>query len=54
MLAYCGDGITRLDLDEDDPDYEACDDGNDEDGDGCLTSCQAALRRRCRRSWRGL
>ena len=27
--AFCGDGITQADLQADDVDFEACDDGND-------------------------
>jgi len=40
LKATCGDGLLRADLDDDDSDYEACDDGNDEDGDGCSADCQ--------------
>ena len=40
--AYCGDGITRADLNPEDEGYEACDDGNANDHDGCLNRCVAA------------
>ena len=38
--ATCGDGLLRADLDDEDSDYEACDDGNLEAGDGCNSDCE--------------
>ena len=38
-IARCGDGFLRRDLSEGEIGYEACDDGNTEDGDGCSASC---------------
>ena len=46
-----GDGVLRADLQLGDPGYEACDDGNTDDEDRCLSSCVVALRRRDR--WSG-
>ena len=43
QVARCGDGVLRTDRTPNDPDYEACDDGNDDDSDTCLS--EAALRR---------
>ena len=34
-VPFCGDGIVQSD-------FEECDDGNTEDGDGCLSDCQLA------------
>ena len=42
MRARCGDGITRTDLVQADPGYEACDDGNAEQADGCTSGCVLA------------
>jgi cysteine-rich repeat protein len=42
VAARCGDGVRRLDLSEDDAGYEACDDGDDDDSDNCLSTCRAA------------
>ena len=41
-MARCGDGFLRDDLAQDAPGYEACDDGNAENTDGCLTTCALA------------
>ena len=38
----CGDGHRRTDLTEDDEGYEACDDGNPSNEDGCLRNCVVA------------
>ena len=40
--ARCGDAIIRADLSADMEGFEGCDDGNDDNTDGCLTSCQRA------------
>ena len=40
--ARCGDGIQRLDVDPLDDDFEACDDGNDDETDACLNHCGQA------------
>ena len=37
-----GDGSQRQDVAEDDPNFEQCDDGNEEDQDACLSNCQSA------------
>ena len=42
VAARCGDGVRRADLAMDDPGFEACDDGNCADDDGCLNSCAEA------------
>jgi cysteine-rich repeat protein len=47
-VAYCGDGVLRQDIDKDgNPDpgefgFEACDDANRDDADGCTNSCRVA------------
>ena len=41
-MAICGDGVTRIDLQQGEPGFEACDDGNEDDTDGCLTTCVEA------------
>ena len=41
-VARCGDGFLRDDLAQDAPGYEACDDSNAENTDGCLTTCALA------------
>jgi cysteine-rich repeat protein len=47
-VTYCGDGVLRQDIDQDgdidpgDPGFEACDDGNSDDYDGCTNTCQLA------------
>ena len=38
-VARCGDGVRRVDLEEGQPGYEACDDGNDDDEDECRNNC---------------
>ena len=38
----CGDGILREDVAPEEPGDEACDDGNDEDGDACRNDCRQA------------
>ena len=38
QVARCGDGIRRQDLAEDAPGFEACDDGNADNGDTCLSN----------------
>ena len=42
VVAVCGDGIVRTDLEPDDRAYEACDDGNYDSTDSCLESCRLA------------
>lgn len=45
LFALCGDGILREDLNEDDPQYEACDHGrlnSDTESNACRTNCQFA------------
>lgn len=39
LNAVCGDGLLRTDLDADESDFESCDDGNRQDGDGCSVDC---------------
>ena len=41
-VARCGDGVRRLDIQEGGLGYEACDDGNANQTDACLTTCVAA------------
>jgi len=33
------DGVTRIDLTADEEDFEACDDGNSTNTDGCTNGC---------------
>ena len=40
QTAVCGDGLLRADLPEGDRDFESCDDGNMDDGDGCSAACE--------------
>ena len=51
--ARCGDGVVRMDMRPGQPDYEFCDDGNDDAGDTCTTEC---LIPRCGDGylWRGV
>ena len=41
-VATCGDGVTRLDLEEGAEGYEGCDDNNDIDEDACINDCLIA------------
>jgi cysteine-rich repeat protein len=40
--AACGDGVTRTDIEEGQPGYEACDDNNNIDTDACSSLCTIA------------
>ena len=40
-VARCGDSIVRDDLAEGEPGYEACDDGNEADDDGCVAAARS-------------
>jgi cysteine-rich repeat protein len=41
QAARCGDGFRRTDItDPTDHAYEACDDGNTDNTDGCLNTCK--------------
>ena len=42
MIATCGDGFVRSDQVMESSDYEACDDGNESNEDGCLSDCSLA------------
>ena len=44
LVARCGDGVRRQDVEAGQPGYEACDDGNAIPTDACLNDCVAALR----------
>jgi cysteine-rich repeat protein len=39
VVAVCGDGNLRVGLDDHELGFERCDDGNQEDGDGCSADC---------------
>ncbi len=39
----CGDGVLQLNVVQDPPVWEECDDGNLEEGDGCLSDCRLPL-----------
>jgi cysteine-rich repeat protein len=38
-LAFCGDGVTRRDIEAGQPGFEECDDANTEGSDGCSAAC---------------
>ncbi len=42
LLAACGDGLLRIDIEKGAKDFEACDDGNTDDSDQCTATCQTA------------
>ena len=42
-IAVCGDGIVRADLELRDPNYEVCDDGDDNNENACTNACRPAI-----------